>query len=302
MTSVALACTALGLSACSGASTAPPQRTFDAPEQAAKALNDAVKRGSMDEVVSIFGPEGKALIDSSDARTARHNQAVFAVAFSEGWRFIDEGRGKTLIVGHEAWPFPVPLVRDGSRWRFDTAAGKEEVLTRRIGRNELAVIRVCRTYVATQRLYARQSHDGKPAGLYARSFRSEAGKHNGLYWVAGRGEARSPIGVLMTEAAEDRGAAANPARQAPFHGYYFKILTAQGPAAPGGATDYVVNGEMSRGFALVAWPSHYDATGITSFIVSHHGVVHEKDLGSGTDAAARAMSSYDPDASWTAVE
>jgi hypothetical protein len=291
--------------ACWGSSTATStsssQATFEAPEQAVKALGDAVKKGSVEQVLTILGPEGKDLIDTSDPVTARHNRAVFGVALAEGWRLVDENHWKTLVVGNEAWPFPVPLVTDGKRWRFDTAAGKEEVLARRIGRNELAVIRIAKTYVAAQRAYAETSHDGKPAGLYARTFRSDPGKQNGLYWPAERGKPRSPIGDLMTDAADHGKATANASQPTPFHGYYFRILTAQGAAAPGGATDYIVNGEMSRGFALVAWPAHYESTGIMSFIVSHDGIVHEKDLGADTDATAKAMSTYDPDASWAAV-
>ena len=176
----------------------------------------------------------------------------------------------------------MPLARDASGWRFDTAAGKKKCCARRIGRNELAVIRICRTYVAAQRLYARDGHDGKPAGLYATTFRSDPGRHNGLYWPALRGQRRSPLGDMMAQAAEEEQAPA-PNRQpgSPFHGYYFKILRAQGPAATGGAKDYVVNGEMAGGFALVAWPAHYDTTGVMTFVVNQDGIVREKDLGTG---------------------
>jgi hypothetical protein len=301
---LALAGVALAtLLACSRA-TSPPYRTFDTPEDAVKTLAAAVKAGNLDEVIAIFGPDGQALVDSSDPVTARRNREVFTVAVAEGWRLVDEKADtKTLVVGHEEWPFPVPLVKDANRWRFDTAAGKEEVLARRIGRNELAVIRISRTYVAAQHLYARQGHDGKPAGLYARAFRSEPGRQNGLYWPTARGHKRSPLGDLVAQAAEEgRAVGTNPQQPSPFHGYYFRILTAQGAAARGGAKDYVVKGDMSGGFALVAWPAQYDATGVMTFLVNHEGVVHEKDLGAGTDAMARAMAAYDPDGSWTAVQ
>ena len=240
------------------------------------------------------------MIDSSDAQTARRNREVFMVAVAEKWRLVDEdATSKTLVVGNEEWPFPVPLRRDGTSWRFDTAAGKEEVLARRIGRNELAAIRICRTYVTAQRMYALHGHDGKRAGLYAANFRSDPGRQNGLYWPAARGQKRSPLGDLIAQAQ----ATPDPDRQpsAPFHGYLFKILTAQGANATGGAGQYVVGGEMSGGFALVAWPAQYDVTGVMSFLVNRDGIVREKDLGAGTAEAVKAMSSYNPDQSWAAV-
>jgi hypothetical protein len=268
-----------------------------------RALGDAAKAGSIEDLMALLGPDGRELVASSDTATARRNREIFTAAVAEGWRLVDQGTtGKTLVIGNEEWPFPIPLVSDGRGWRFDTTAGKDEVLARRIGRNELAVIRISRTYVAAQRLYAQRGHDGLPPGLYARTFRSDPGRQNGLYWPSGRGLKRSPLGDLMAEAAED-GQREGPARQppSPFHGYYFKILTAQGAAAPGGARDYVVKGVMSGGFALVAWPAQYDVTGIMTFIVNQDGVVRQKDLGPGTDQTARAIVLYDPDPSWESV-
>src|SRR5206468_2959858 len=186
---------------------------------------------------------------------------------AEQWLLVDGGKAKTLVIGNEEWPFPVPLVKTASGWRFDTAAGKEEVLARRIGRNELAAIQTCLAYVTAQRRYAMQGHDGKPPGLYAMTFRSDPGKENGLYWPAARGQRRSPLGDLVAQAAEEgRPLGAAPDQRSPFHGYYFKILTAEGAA--GGAKSYVVNGEMSKGFALVAWPAQYDVTGVMTFLVN----------------------------------
>jgi hypothetical protein len=291
---------ALTLSACSGA-VGVVHRLFDSPEAAARALHDAAAKGSVDEVLAIFGPEGKELLDTSDPASARRNRAVFAVAFAEAWRLVDDGGRKWLIIGNEQWPFPVPLVKERGGWRFDTAAGKEEVLARRIGRNELAAIRVCRAYVAAQRRYASRGHDGKRAGLYASTFRSDPGRHNGLYWPAARGEPRSPLGELLSEAAVARRDTSAGGTPAPFYGYYFRILTAQGPAATGGAMDYVVDGAMSRGFALIAWPAQYDVTGIMTFLVSNEGLVHQRDLGRDTDATARNIARYDPDESWSAT-
>ena len=276
-----------------------PARTFSSPEEAVKALASAVTTEKVDDVLQIFGPEGKDLIDTSDPASARRGRQVFTAAFTERWKLVDrDGGGKTLVIGNEEWPFPVPLLQTAQGWHFDAAAGKEEVITRRIGRNELAAIEICQTYVVAQRRYARTAHDGKRAGLFATTFRSDPGKQNGLYWAVQKGEPRSPLGDLLAEAA-DPARLKSDAKPAPFYGYYFKILTAQGPAATGGARNFVVNGEMSDGYALVAWPAHYDNTGIMTFIVNQDGIVREKDLGPETDATARAMSIYEPDASWT---
>ena len=296
--------TLMALVSCTGKAPAPSARTFATPEDAVKALVEAVKAGKQEDVVAIFGPDGQELADSSDPATARRNRDVFTVAAAERWLLVDEGsERKVLVIGNEGWPFPVPLAKVTGGWQFDTAAGKEEVLDRRIGRNELAVIRVCRTYVAAQQLYAEKGHDGKPAGLYARTFWSDPGRENGLFWPSGRGKKRSPLGELVaTAAAEGRPLGNDGAQPSPFHGYHFKILTAQGPAAAGGAKDYLAGGTMSGGFALVAWPAQYDVTGVMTFVVNQDGIVREKDLGAGSDAAARAMKVYDPDASWTAIQ
>ena len=296
--------TFVGLIACTRTPPSPPQRSFASPDDAVKALVEAAKAGAVDDIVAIFGPDGKELADSSDPSAARRNRDVFTVAAAEKWQVVDEGNGRrVLVVGNESWPFPVPLVKDAGGWRFDTAAGKEEVLDRRIGRNELAVIRICRTYVAAQQLYAERGHDGQPAGLYARTFGSDPGRENGLFWPSGRGQRRSPLGDLVATAAQEgRPIGSDGAQPSPFHGYYFKILTAQGPAGTGGAMDYVAEGRMSRGFALVAWPAQHGFTGIMTFVVARDGAVFEKDLGAGTDPAARAMTLYNPDASWTPVQ
>jgi Protein of unknown function (DUF2950) len=287
---------------CTSPPEGPKQQTFAAPEDAVKTLAESVKKESLPDVIAIFGPEGQDLIDSSDPASARRSRQVFTIAMAEGWRLVDDGANrKSLVLGHEEWPFPVPLVKDGDAWRFDTASGKEEVLARRIGRNELDVIRACRTYVVAQRVYAKRGHDGKPAGLYAQKFRSDPGQHNGLYWPAGRGEKLSPLGDLVTTA-EGNVTSAGQQGPSPFHGYFFKILTAQGPSAPGGQKNYIEKGEMSGGFALIAWPATYDATGIMTFLVSHEGVVYEKDLGAETAALAQAITVFEPDSTWKAVQ
>ena len=293
---------ALGVSTL--ATSAETQRTFASPEEAVRALADAVKAENLDAVLEIFGPDGRDLADSSDAATARGNRQVFTAAFAEGWRLEDkDSKHKVLVIGNEDWPFPVPLVNEGNRWRFDTAAGKEEVLDRRIGRNELAVIQICHAYVNAQGRYAQQSHDGKRAGLYATKFRSDPGRQDGLFWPAAHGEKRSPLGDLVAEAAvEGRSMEENRPSPMPFHGYYFKILTAQGAGAPGGAKSFVVKGDMSGGFALVAWPAQYGVTGVMTFVVNQDGAVRQKDLGPGTATAAGAMTRFNPDASWTEVQ
>jgi hypothetical protein len=278
-------------------------RMFPTPEDAVKALVDIVKAGKLDDLVALFGPEGRDLVETSDPATGRRNRQVFLVAAREGWRLADTRAGrKELVVGNEDWPFPIPLVKEAGGWRFDTAAGKEEVIARRIGRNELAVIGVCQTFVTAQRAYAAAGHDGKPSGLYARKFASDPGTQNGLYWPTKRGEPRSPLGDLLAAAGEDADARAAKTEPSPFFGYQFRLLTAQGAAAPGGALDYMVNGELSKGFALLAWPAHYDETGVMSFMVNQDGIVFEKDLGPDTPKAAGAITRFNPDSTWRTSE
>jgi hypothetical protein len=287
------------------ASCAPslPTGTFQSPEDAVKGLIDTTKAGNLDALVALFGPEGREIVSSSDPATARTNRDVFLAAVAQRWRLEDRDDGtKELIVGNEDWPFPVPLVKNEQGWRFDTAAGKEEILARRIGRNELAVIDLCRLYVSAQRIYAQTGHDGAPARRYAQRFNSSPGKQDGLYWPSTAGQPRSPFGDLVAAASGDGYDLAARKSPEPFHGYQFRILTAQGPAAPGGEMDYLKKGVMSGGFALIAWPVQYDATGIMTFIVNAGGAVHEQDLGPDTAKAAAAITRYDPDSSWRRVQ
>ena len=286
------------------AAQAAQHRTFASPEDAVHALINAAKASSTDDLLAIFGPQGTELLASSDPGTARNNRRVFTVATREKWHLIDAGADrKTLVIGYEEWPFPVPLVRDSSGWRFDTATGKEEIIARRIGRNELATIETCRAYVTAQQRYALEGHDGRPPGLYAMKFQSDPGTQNGLYWPAAKGQKRSPLGDLVGQAAEEgRPLGGSGQERTPLHGYYFKILTAQGRAAVGGQKKYVSKDVMSGGFALVAWPAQYDVTGVMTFIVNQDGVVYEKDLGPSTTATASKMTIYNPDSSWRRVE
>jgi hypothetical protein len=296
----ALACAALlVLSACS---RTPSRKGFDTPDAAVKALIEAARADGTAQLTQIFGPGSDDLITSNDPVITKRNRDVFVVATKEHWHLEDAGAdGKLLIIGNEGWPFPIPLAKTADGWVFDTDAGKEEVIARRIGRNELAAILVCRTYVAAQHLYARQGHDGKPPGLFAAQFHSDAGKQNGLYWPHATGGPRSPLGDLVARAAADQARAGTNEEPSPFHGYYFRILTSQGASAQGGARDYLNDGALSGGFALVAWPSQYDVTGVMTFIVGQDGIVREKDLGPQSDGESRGMRAFDPDASWGAV-
>ena len=283
---------------------APPvaPRTFSSPEAAVQALIEAVQASNLDEVVTIFGADGRELAEASDPATGRTNREVFVAAVGEGWHLVsDSATRRTLVIGNEEWPFPVPVVQHGATWQFDTAAGKEEIIDRRIGRNELAAIAASRAYVAAQRRYASESHDGHAAGAYAKTFTSAPGTQSGLYWPASHGEKRSPLGDLIASAADDPARASGQGSGTPFQGYYFRILTAQGAHAPGGAKSYVAGSTLTGGFALVAWPARYDVTGVMTFIVNQDGIVRQKDLGPQTPSRAAAITAYDPDSSWTAV-
>ena len=277
-------------------------RVFATPEEAARTLIDTVKANDLPRLVALLGAPGQDLVDTSDPATGRRNREVFVAAVAEGWRLGDLGPGrKELVLGNEAWPCAVPLVKGATGWSFDAAAGREEILNRRIGRNELAVIRVLQDYVGAQRAYSAAGHDGKPAGRYARRFGSDPGRHDGSTWPARRGEPRSPLGVLVAEASE-QGYRHHGAGPSPLHGYYFRILEGQGKAAKGGAKEYVVEGEMTAGFALIAWPVHYAESGVMTFIVSQDGVAYERDLGPETQAAAAKITRYDPDHAWRPVQ
>jgi hypothetical protein len=286
------------------AAPADQQKTFGTPEEAVKTLIDTVKKGDLDTLIAIFGQQGKELLDTSEPATARMNRQVFTVAAAEQWHLTNDAvNRRTLVIGNEDWPFPVPLVHDAKGWRFDTAAGKEEVIARRIGHNELATIATVRAYVTAQQRYASQGHDGNQPGIYAVKLQSDPGKENGLYWPTTRGQSRSPLGDLVAQAAEEgRPVGGNSDKPAPFQGYYFKILTAQGAAAKGGAKSYVAKGLMSGGFALVAWPAQYNVTGVMTFIVNQDGAVREKNLGPNTDATVQKMTAYNPDTTWRIIK
>ncbi|HQH71540.1 MAG TPA: DUF2950 domain-containing protein [bacterium] len=294
-----------------GCSTAPTaskeasnQSTFATPERAVQALASAAKNEDKEELLAIFGPESRDLLSSGDPVADRHNREVFSVAMEQQWKLENvNDRYQELVIGNEEWPFPIPLVKERAGWRFDTAAGKQEVLARRIGRNELAAISICRTYVIAQKEYASQGHDGKPAGIYAQKVRSTPGKQDGLYWdVTEPGGQASPLSELAAQAEKAGYSRETQPKQRPFYGYFFRILTQQGPDAPGEAKNYIVNGELKNGFALLACPAEYGNSGIMSFIVNQEGIIYERDLGSETAQWAAKIQEYNPDTNWNPAE
>jgi hypothetical protein len=292
-----LGCVILLTPACS---TVSSRAKFKTPDEAAVALQQAFKTQDMEKVQAIFGREGVEAVASGDPVDDRNDRQVIALAMDQSWRWAPHGAdGKELIIGDENWPFPVPLVKKGNQWQFDSDAGKDEVLSRRIGGNELGTIDLCRAYVDMQREYASQPHDGRPAGLFAQRLRSTSGHQDGLYWERKPGERRSPLNNLVAQA-EAEGYALNQPESSAFRGYRFRILTAQGPAAPGGQKSYVTNGDMTDGFALLAYPVKYGFSGVMTFIVGQDGIVYQKDLGKETAAVAPLLT-YNPDNSWTAV-
>jgi hypothetical protein len=281
------------------------QRAFAEPETAVKTLADAVKTRDTKTLDEIFGPEGRAVLTSGDPVADKNAREVFTVAIAEQWKLVDDGADKKeLMIGDEQWPFPIPLQKDSHGWWFDTAAGKEEVRARRIGRNELATIGVCRAYAKAQREYASEGHDGKPAGIFAQKLQSDDGKHNGLYWARARGDEKSsPLGEFAAKAVKEGYSADRKDKPTPFYGYYYRILTRQGAGAEGGAKDYIVGGEngggdMTGGFALLAYPAEYGNSGIMTFIVGSDGVVYEDDLGDDTSTTAARINEYNPGEGW----
>ena len=282
------------------ANAAGTQQTFATLDEAASALVAAVKAGGKNAAVAILGPGSDAWIGSGDPVADRAARDGFVAAFEQKHAFVADGDAHAkLTIGNDDWPFAFPLVKDGGRWRFDTAAGKEEMLARRIGRNELDVINVLLAIVDAQRDYASADRDGNGVREYARKFASGPGKHDGLYWPAKAGEPDSPLGPLVVRAAGE--GYTKQKGPAPYHGYHFRMLKGQGPHAAGGALDYVVRGRMIGGFAAIAYPAKYGSSGIMTFIVNQDGVAYEKNLGPGGDAIAKAMTRFDPDSSWKAL-
>ena len=270
------------------------------PEEAVKALIDATKENDTKELMAILGPAGKELILSGDEVADQFGRDRFVKAYEMMSRVMSEDEKKAILhVGNRDWPFPIPIVKEGESWFFNTKVGKQEVLNRRIGRNELNAIQVCLAYVDAQREYALRSLDKGGLLEYAQRFVSKKGKKDGLYWEAKEGEEQSPLGPLAAKAAKE---GYGLKKSSPYHGYYYKILKAQGENASGGACDYVVKGKMIGGFSLVAYPAEYGNSGVITFTVNHEGVVYEKDLGKETEKMISAMKKYDPDKTWKKAE
>ena len=295
------------LTLCQFAVAAAPakQKTFASPEEAVQAVVAAAKNNDDKEMLAIFGPQAKDLMFSGDAIADKQRRERFLAAYNEKSSIASEGESRIVTVGNDAWPFPIPLVKKADSWMFDTEKGREEILNRRIGANELNAMQVILALVDAEREYAMKDRDGDKIHEYARRFRSEAGKKNGLYWETKAGEEESPLGPLMAQA-QQRGYSGKGMDTGqtvgPYHGYHYKILESQGKNAADGAYSYVVNGNMLGGFALVAFPAEYGNSGVMTFIVNHDGKVFQKNLGKDTAAIAASMKEYNPDKTWTEVK
>lgn len=288
----------------SAASRKTKQRTFASAEAAVQALIDALRNNDEKALLSIFGPGSRNVITSGDKVYDRNKRESFLKGYDEANKLEQDGPDKVVLyTGMEKWPMPIPMVKKKGRWAFDTKAGREEIINRRIGKNEIFTIQTCLAIVDAQREYALEDRDGDGLLEYAEKFSSDSGKKNGLYWPSQEGEEPSPLGELVAKAKAEgytnKGMAGNPT---PYHGYFFRALKRQGDQAPGGAYDYIVNGHMIGGFAVVAWPARYGTSGVMTFVVNHDGVVYQKDLGKNTTKIARAMKVFDPDKTWKRVE
>jgi hypothetical protein len=279
-------------------------RTFQSPQEAVDVMIDAVSNDDTKALLAIFGSEGKKVISSGDKVADKAGRERFVQSYTAMHTLVKETDEKiTLVVGTEEWPFPIPLVKAGDTWRFDTAAGREELLNRRIGRNELNAIQACLAYVDAQREYALKDRDGDGLLDYAQKFVSKKGKKDGLYWEAEEGEEQSPLGSLVASTAQAGYTPRSSGEKSqPYYGYYYKILKAQGKNAPGGAYKYTIKGDMIGGFALVAYPAEYGGSGVMTFMVNHDGVVCQKDLGKFTEKKAARIKKFDPAETWEEVE
>jgi hypothetical protein len=300
---------AAALTLCAGAAgpilraqPSAPQRGFSSPDEALSALKLATKADDMASIDAIFGPDLKDLL-SGDPKQDSLEFASFAKSLGQYATWVRKADDRFVLdIGDQNWPMPVPLVRKGGAWLFDTAAGKEEVLNRRIGEDELNAIGVCRVYVQAQREYASEDRDGTGMLKFAQRIKSSPGTKDGLYWPVAAGGDPSPFGPLVADAhAEGYGGKTAEGTPQPYKGYRFRVLTAQGPSAPGGAYGYIINGNMVAGFAMVAFPAHWGESGVMTFIVNQWGKVYQCNLGEQSADVAGAMASFDPDSSWTPV-
>jgi hypothetical protein len=275
---------------------------FASPDEAAKALQAAVHAGDKAALNEIFGSDVKELL-TGDRVQDSNNAHKFAAIMEQGYTFAKEGNDTvTIEVGTDNWPMPIPLVQANGQWYFNTAAGKEEIINRHIGKDELHAIGVCRAYVTAQQQYGGMNPDSGRGVMYAQKFKSTPGTKDGLYWVSTDNEEASPFGPLVAEAHAEGYGGNKGKGPRPFHGYYFRILTRQGNAAPGGKMDYMDHGNLTKGFALVAYPAHWDRSGIMTFIVNQSAQVFQRNLGEKTTRIAGAMKEYNPDSEWTLVK
>jgi hypothetical protein len=271
----------------------PGQKTFPSAEDAAKAFVMAAQNNDEKAMIEILGKDGKQIVSSGDDAEDRKNRANFVKRYEQMHRLVKEPDGTTvLVIGAENWPTPIPLANKGNSWYFETEAAKQEILYRRVGRNEISAIRICQELVAAQKEYLAEHSE------YAKQIFSDEGQRNGLYWKAAEGVPKSPVGPLVAAAVSGGDGKSRDSAPTPFRGYYFRMLTRQGKDAPGGAKSYLVDGKMSAGFAFVAYPAEYRSSGVMTFITGSDGVVYEKDLGKKTEALAKSMKEYDPNPGW----
>jgi Protein of unknown function (DUF2950) len=285
-----------------GSAPAAEQKRFESVGVAVDALIAALRADDQKALVEILGAAGRPLVSSGDPVSDRTSMTRFVAEYDQRHQ-LEAGGGKIILrVGADDFPLPIPLVPDGPSWRWDTEAGKEEILNRRVGRNELATIQVCLAYVDAQREYYTQPHSRDGVLEYAQRFGSTPGKRDGLFWPTKPDEPPSPFGDLVAKARGEGYRASKNGSRTPYHGYFYRILTGQGPNATGGAYDYVARGHMIGGFAMVAFPAEYGVSGVMTFLVNHDGVVYQKDLGANTSRLAEAMKRFDPDSTWQKLD
>ncbi len=277
------------------------QKTFSSPKEAVDGFIQAVRNGNTSTLLAILGPGTEAIIATTDAVADKTARDQFLAEYDLKHYLTESAPNQlTLNVGKDGWPCPIPLVHADDKWYWDGTAGKEEILYRRIGANELAAIDVCKGVVAAQRDYAANGHDGLPAGIFAQRLMSDPGKQNGLYWEVSEAEKPSPAGPLLAQASAEGYSGAQ--RGSPYHGYYYRILKAQGANAKGGAKSYIVDGEMTSGFALIAYPADYRSSGVMTFLVNENGAIYQEDLGEKTADVGQQMTEYNPDKSWKVLK
>ena len=276
------------------------QKTFANPNEAVLALTAAIRTGDQAQMLAVLGSDSKDLISSGDSVQDKTSRDNFLKMYAANHSLLTEAPGyKTLVVGTSDWPMPIPIVRDGTAWYFDSNRGRDEILNRRIGNNELGAIAVCTGYVRAQKEYAAKGHDGQAAGIYAQKLSSSPAKQDGLYWPVAAGQQQSPLGPSIA-AAEAEGYSGSD--KGPYHGYIYKLLKTQGADAPGGAKSYLDNGKLSHGFALLAYPATYEVSGIMTFMVNQDGTVYQKDFGDDTTKAVSKLTTYNPDQTWDPIE